>query len=160
MGNEQLTTYEQLENEACEDGIDIIEYEFESSALKGLYIDNTIGLSKQLKTYAEKKCIIAEEMGHHYTSSGNIIDQKEMSNRKQEHRARVWAYRKLIELPKLVKAFEHGCRNRYEIAQFLNVTEDFLEDSLNYFKTRYPNGYRIENYYIQFYPNLQIAQRF
>ena len=79
--------YEHLENEACEDGIDVIHYDFESPQIKGLYMDHTIALSRQLKTQAEKHCILAEEMGHHYTSSGNILDQKKVTNRKQEHKA-------------------------------------------------------------------------
>ena len=149
--------YENLENEACEDGIDVIHYDFESPQIKGLYMDHTIALSRQLKTQTEKHCILAEEMGHHYTSSGNILDQKKVANRKQEHKARVWAYKKLIELPQLVEAFKYGCRNRYEIAEFLDVTEDFLEDSLNYFKTQYPQGCLLNSYFIQFYPNFQIT---
>lgn len=35
-------------------------------------------------------CILAEEFGHHYTSFGDIIDLSDPSNRKQEHRARLW----------------------------------------------------------------------
>ena len=32
----------------------------------------------------EKACVLAEELGHHYTTVGDIIDQKESENRKQE----------------------------------------------------------------------------
>ena len=31
---------------------------------------------------AEKACVLAEELGHHYTTIGDIIDQKESENRK------------------------------------------------------------------------------
>lgn len=155
-----MNKYERLENEACEDGIDVIDYDFESTNFKGLYIDNTIALSRELKTSVEKNCILAEEMGHHYTTTGDILDQSIVMNRKQEYRARVWAYRKLLKPSDLVRSFRNGCRNRYEIAEYLDVTEEFLEDSLNYFKTQYPQGVVAEKHYIRFIPNLQIITWF
>lgn len=151
-----MKKYEHLENEACEEGVDIIDYNFKSSNLKGLYQDNTIALSRQIKTSAERNCILAEEMGHHYTSAGNILDPKNVMNRKQEYRARIWAYCKLLQPTDLIDAFKNGCRNRFETAEYLDITEDFLENSINYLKTQYPNGYFVDNYYIQFIPNLQI----
>ena len=36
--------------------------------IDGLYIDGHIALDKGLKTTAEKACVLAEELGHHYTS--------------------------------------------------------------------------------------------
>lgn len=32
----------------------------------------------------------------------------------------------MIELIGIVKAYETGCQNQYEIAEFLNVTEEYL----------------------------------
>ena len=151
-----MNKFEQLEEEAYTEGVDVIDYAFENPKLKGLYMDNTVALNKSLKTTAERNCILAEEMGHHYTSYGNITDQKDVRNRKQEHKARVWAYRKLLQPTDLIRAFENKCINRYEIAEYLDVTEEFLDETINYFKTQYPNGYMVDNYYIQFIPNLQI----
>lgn len=37
---------------------------------------------------AEKACVLAEELGHHYTAVGDIIDQSYYSNRKQELRGK------------------------------------------------------------------------
>lgn len=155
-----MDKYEKLANEASEAGVDIIDYDFKSSNLKGLYQDNTIALSKRLKTNAEKKCILAEEMGHYYTTSGNILDQKKTNNRKQEYKARTWAYRKLLHPDDLIRAFSKGCRNRYEISEYLDVTEDFLEQSLNYFKTQYPNGYMKDKYFLMFIPQIRVSVLF
>ena len=155
-----MDKYEYLANEASEDGVDIIDYDFESSNLKGLYQDNTIALSKQLRTINERKCILAEELGHHYTSSGNILDQNNTNNRKQEYKARTWAIRKLIHPDDLIRAFSKGCRDRYEISDYLDITEDFLDQSLEYFKTQYPNGYISEKYYVMFIPQLRIFVHF
>lgn len=89
----------------------------------GRIYKNRIAIHKGLTTSVEKACVLAEELGHHYTTYGNILDQSDTSNRKQELRARAWAYNKQIGLLGLIRAYEHGCRNRFEIAEYLEVTE-------------------------------------
>lgn len=59
-----------------------------SEPLSGLYIDGNIALSNRLNTTAEKACVLAEELEHHETSVGNIIDLSVSWNRKQERQAR------------------------------------------------------------------------
>lgn len=49
-------------------------------------------------TQTEKSCVLAEEIGRRYTTIGDILDQNDMNNRKQELRARLWAYNKQIGL--------------------------------------------------------------
>ena len=66
--------------------VQIVETELPKS-LKGLYLDGIICLSNKLKTKAEKESILAEELGHHYTTEGNILDQSNLNNAKQEESA-------------------------------------------------------------------------
>ncbi|MDD3648474.1 MAG: hypothetical protein PHS44_08340, partial [Candidatus Dojkabacteria bacterium] len=66
--------------------------------IDGLYIDRNIALDKEVKTGKEKSCILAEELGHYYTTVGDITDQTKVENRKQELRARMWAYNDRIGL--------------------------------------------------------------
>lgn len=110
----------------------------------------------------QKACVLAEELGHYETSVGNILNQSSTNNKKQEYKARAWAYKEMIAPSDLFSAFKSGCRNRYEIAEHIGVTEEFLEEALSYFVTQYPNGYknRIEHYMIQFIPNLKIITLF
>lgn len=57
-----MKSYEILLAEAEENNILIIEdIEFHGN-LKALYVDSTIGLSKEIETQMEKKCILAEEL--------------------------------------------------------------------------------------------------
>lgn len=49
-----MNAYEKLTSEACEDGIEIIEKEFNSDRIKGLYCDRTIAINKNIKTAAER----------------------------------------------------------------------------------------------------------
>lgn len=157
-----MNMYERLEDEACKDGVEIINYKFKSDKIKGLYCDGIIALSDKMASSSERSCVLAEELGHHETSVGNILDQTSDNNRRQEHRARVWAYRKMILPEDLYQAFRSGCRNRYEIAEHVGVTEEFLEEALAYLSTKYPDGYkdRIHHYTIQFIPNLNIVMMF
>lgn len=144
--------YEQLLMEVENNGIEVKETPFSSARIKGLYVDNTITINSQLETSVEKTCILAEEIGHHYTSCGNILDQSKIENRKQERRARAYAYEKLVSLEKLIDALEHGVKNCFELAEFLNVTEEFVAEAIAYYKAKYWPYYKIRGYYITFEP--------
>lgn len=99
-----MNTYECLQDEACEDGIEVVDYTFESDRIKGLYCDGVVAIRENM-TIPEKTCALSEELGHHETSVGNIIDMASAANRKQERQARLWAYNKQIGLIGLVRAF-------------------------------------------------------
>lgn len=127
--------------------------------LKGLYKNGKILIDKKIVTDVERKCILAEEIGHHETTSGDIIDETDISNRKQEIIARRWAYRRMVSLTKIVVAHQVGIRNIYELADFLGVTENFLKEALNYYENKYGNWYSIDNYIIRFNP-LGVLEKF
>ncbi len=55
-----------------------------------------IAIRQNIPTLKEKACILAEELGHYHTSVGNILDQTNFNNRKQERAGRLWAYDRLI----------------------------------------------------------------
>ena len=119
--------------------------------LKGLYVDGNIAIKMDM-TNTEKACVLAEELGHHYTTVGNILDQSKTENRKQERRARLWAYRKMFDVIDLISAYKYGCRNQYELAEYLGVTEQFLEDALHTYKEKYGLYTKIDRYIICFEP--------
>ena len=74
-----MSTYEELQDQTCADGIDVMDYEFNSQNIKGLYCNDTMAISKSISTQAEKSCVLAEELGHHYTTVGDILDQSDPS---------------------------------------------------------------------------------
>ena len=78
---------------------------------------NRIAINRSLPTQVEKSCVLAEELGHHYTTTGDILDQNNVMNRKQEYRARLYGYNLKIGLTGLIRAYEYGCRNLYEMAE-------------------------------------------
>lgn len=151
-----MTKYEELLDEAYQEGLYVIERASFNSHAKGLINGDVIGLSKDIKTDAERGGILAEELGHYYTTSGNILDTSNVMNRKQELRARVWGYQRIITMDKLISAYYKGCRNAYELSKELEVTEDFFLEALQVFKQKYSPYIQYKDYLIRFEPNLQI----
>lgn len=150
-----LTTYEDLLIEA--DSNNLIAKEKTLPISKGRIKGNRIAINKDL-TEKEKKCVMAEELGHYYTGAGDILDQSAILNRKQELRGRVYAYNKLIGLMGIIDAYNHHCHNLSETAEYLDVTEEFLADSLKYYKAKYGKGVSIDNYVIFFEPYLGVFE--
>jgi len=143
--------YESLLKQAEEDGVDVVEHRF-SNKIKGLYIDDLITLNSNIDTTAEKACVLAEELGHHYTSSGDITNTNIIKNAKQERQARGWGYQRLVPLTLLIEADSAGIKSRYELAEYLNITEKFLQAALDYYKVKYGLYIQIDNYIILFEP--------
>lgn len=151
-------TYEELQ--AQNHALNMVEMDLsEVDGLKGLCIGSIIAIEKKM-TQAEKSCILAEELGHYYTTTGDILDQSKVENRKQELRARLWAYNKNIGLSGLVSAYKHGCQNSFEIAEYLDVTEKYLMDAINAYRNKYGRCQRIDNYIIFFEPYLAILESY
>ena len=148
----QMNLTEELRQQAADNGAEVIDWKFQTDRIKGLYCNGVIAVSKDIDTSAERTCVLAEELGHHLTASGDILDQKDTSNRKQELKGRIWAYNRLIGLTGIIKAYRAGCRNRYEIAQNLEVTEDMLQDAVDYYHEKYGLCAQVDNYTIYFEP--------
>lgn len=119
---------------------------------------NRIAIRKDMAE-SQKACVLAEELGHYHTTVGNILDQTDISNRKQERIARLWAYDKQIGLAGLVKCFEERCRNINEMAECLGVTEEFFHDALECYRQKYGISVSYNCYDIYFEPTLLIHKK-
>ena len=150
--------YEQLEEEVYQHDIEIYE-KYMSPKIKGLYSDNIIQLNKHIKNHTEKNCDLAEEFGHYHTSAGDILDQNNPISRKQELYARRWAYKKLVPLSEIISAHHLFLSNIYELADYLDVTEDFLRDALDWYKSKYGLYTLVDNYTLCFEP-LGVLEKF
>lgn len=118
-----------------------------------------IAIRKDIETSIEKSCILAEELGHYYTTCGNILHQGSVMNRRQERHARLFAHDLLIGLHGLIKAYEAGCENFAEIADFLDITEEFLLEALQYYKEKYGIYKVVDDYIVYFEPNFYVEKR-
>lgn len=150
-----LTTYEKLLSEA-EDN-DLIVKEKPLPISKGRIKGNRIAI-KQGMCETEKACVLAEELGHHYTATGNILDQSTVENRKQEMYGRAHAYNRLIGLRGIIAAYLRNCPNAYEMADYLGVTEEFLQEALSYYTNKYGVCTQVDNYVVFFQPNIGVME--
>ncbi len=150
--------YETLLEEASKDGLYVIEDAAFKSKADGLINGDVIGINEKVRSTSKRSCILAEELGHYYTTVGNILNVKDANNRKQERRAKVWAYDKLIGLSGIISSYKFGCRSATDMAEHLEVTEDFLKEALEHYQNKYGLCTRFENYIIYFEPSIGVLE--
>lgn len=124
--------YDLLLQKANQMLIEVIERPLKGN-LKGIYADGVICIDSRIDTRTEKACKLAEEIGHHETSSGDIIFQESIVSRKQEKKARNWGYEELVPLSAFLIGHEAGVRNIYEFAELLGVTDEFLINAIDHY---------------------------
>ena len=150
--------YEELLIDA--DNNNLITREKSLSANAGRIRGNRIAIKKDLPTQKEKACVLAEELGHFYTSSGNILDMSDISNRKQEARARLWAFNRQVGLRGLIDCYKNRCLTLHDMAEHLDVTEQFLQDAIDCYRSKYGLYVQVDNYVIGFQPTLYVMELF
>ena len=154
-----MNKLEKLEQEAFEDKVKVHDYYLGEDSLKGIYIDGNVAINTSVSNSIEKSCVLAEELGHHHTSVGDIINMTDSGNRKQERQARLWGYNKLIGLTGIIRAFRAGCQSRHEIAEKLDVTEEYLQECIDCYRDKYGVYTIVDNYIIYFIPNLAVMEK-
>lgn len=151
-----MNKYEILLDEANDKGLIVKEKSLQSS--NGRIKGNRIAIRKDLKTTAEKACVLAEELGHYETTVGDILEMSSSWNRKQERQARLNGYNRMIGVFGIIRAYEAGCQAQHEIADFLNVTEEYLLECIECYRDKYGEMRSINNYIVYFIPNLAVIK--
>lgn len=148
--------YEELLDEAYSEGLIVKEKYIPGYG--GRIYRNRIAIHKELCTSTEKSCVLAEELGHYYTTTGDILDQSDVMNRKQEYRARLWGYNRLIGLMGIINAYIYGCQTLYEMAAYLDVTEEYLREAIFCYRNKYGVYKQVDNYIVYFEPCLKVCE--
>lgn len=154
----KLTTLEKLHEKIHTEGIQFEKHHLPGN-IKGFYyhtdcIPPIITVSTTLDNSKEETCVIAEELGHYYTSFGNLLTDSKLDKtviRKQEEQAKRWAIKKLVTLKKIVAAFENGARNISELAEYLDVTNEFLLQSIETYNRIYGKCKKYNDRYILYF---------
>lgn len=110
-----------------------------------------ISIDYSIRTYKEAACVLAEEVGHYYTSCGNLLTDSNLHKsiiNKQENIAKRWAFKYMISFSDLIDAHKAGCSTLYEVAEHLDITEEFLRNAAKVYENIYGayivhQGYRI-----------------
>lgn len=150
-------SYEDLLIEAEDSGLIVKEKPLllSDGRIKG----NRIAIRQDIPTLAQKACVLAEELGHYHTAVGDILDQSSDANRKQELAGRLWAYDRQIGLSGIIQGYRRRCQNRHELADFLNVSEEFLQEALDYYRGKYGIMTELDGCTIMFEPALTVIEK-
>lgn len=93
----------------------------------------------------DKKVILVEEFKHMMTSYGVILNQNNHDNAKQENKARALTYKELITIDDLYDCYRQGLRTEFEIAEELDVPQEFLHNAIEYFKENSNEPIKMKN---------------
>lgn len=148
--------YTDLLNEASAKGLVVKEKMLQ--AHDGRIKENKIAIRKDMPEI-EKACVLAEELGHFYTAAGDILEQDSIQNIKTERAGRIFAYNRMIGLTGIINAYKHHCRSLPEMAEYLDVTEDFLQEALECYRQKYGVSCSVDNYVVFFEPSLAVLER-
>lgn len=149
-----ISEYERLEQFAYDN--DILLLTGCLPGLSGFYYLNTeygiksITLSRSLDTTAKKTCILAEELEHYISTPQDLFTAPKDLRDKYENIARFAAIRRLMSFDKLIK-----CRilcDIYEMADYLNITPEFIATGLLAYKEHYGYSVLYRGYTIRFEP--------
>lgn len=129
-----MTRYEELIEEISTYGVEVVEL-----MLGGDYgyCYNDVIFINESSNEKTKYCILAEEIGHYFTSYGDIMNFSKTENIQQENKARIWAYERLISPDSLIEALIKGLNSTEEITEYFNITKDFFLEAIKYYRKRY-----------------------
>lgn len=141
--------YDELVNKYKD--LNIIETDMLPSFQSGMYFNNKIYINSN-RSEAVKLETLAEELAHHKLTYGNITDPTQFNSRKFEGYARRYAMEYMISLKGIIDAFKYGCHNLYEMANFFEVSEGYVQDCIAHYKDKYGLSTLCGDYLIQFEP--------
>lgn len=148
-----LSTLERLEQHAADCNIRLVTAPL-PAPIRGLYYAPpefvSITLSAALSTSAERATVLAEELGHHYTTPVNLFTAPAPQQRLYERRAAAWAANALVPLSRIVAAWEAGVRTRWDLADYLGATEEFVLRALELHAARYGPSTQVGHYLVTF----------
>ena len=150
-------TYEDLLIEAEKAGLTVKEKDLPIS--DGRIKGKRIAIRRSIPTLSKKADVLAEELGHYYTTVGRIIDQDTANARKKERIARFWAYNRRIGLSGIILGYRKHCHNLHELADCLDVSEEFLKEALECYREKYGCYTELDGYVIMFEPHLAVMEK-
>ncbi len=88
----------------------------------GIFLD-----CSKIETLAEEKSIVAHECGHYATGATHTVSSPLDLVERHENKADKWAIKHLISREELDEAVKKGNTEIWELAEYFNVTEDFMK---------------------------------
>lgn len=133
------------------DYIEIKETDVMPDDLSGLWLDDLILINSNLPE-TRKAEVLYEELAHHKLTYGNILDQSKWINRKFESYARRHGYEAALPLRIIVEAYNYGVSNLYELAEYVQLSEEHVLEILEHYKNKFGIGTHCGDNVITFEP--------
>lgn len=133
------------------DYIEIKETDVMPDDLSGLWLDDLILINSNLPE-TRKAEVLYEELAHHKLTYGNILDQSKWINRKFENYARRHGYEAALPLRIIVEAYNYGVSNLYELAEYVQLSEEHVLEILEHYKNKFGIGTHYGDNVITFEP--------
>jgi hypothetical protein len=124
--------------------------------LGGLAHNKTIYIDAK-RDYRERTAILAEEVAHEVVSGGDIADYSIPINRKSETWARRYALKQLVPLSGLVNAWKDAAVCISDIADYLEVPNDSVENALKAYRAEYGERFMYDGYQFDLSNGLRIT---
>ncbi|PKE17802.1 ImmA/IrrE family metallo-endopeptidase [Macrococcoides caseolyticum] len=120
------------------------------------YPNGIITLADRLNYYMQNGHL-AEEIGHHETSYGDITNayrrQYNVDAARQELRARRYGHKLILPLERLIKCYEHGhWGDIYEMCLCLEIDRSHFKNIIDDYKSKFGQYVKYDGYRIQFEP--------
>lgn len=110
---------------------------FPMEEVKVVSIPKSIALNpNKVETNRELKVMLAHELGHQKRNAFYNIRSTQETRKWQEERATRWAVDTLIPFDDIKKAFKKGYTEIWELADYFDVTEDFIKDAVRVHKIK------------------------
>ena len=92
-----------------------------------------IWINRDIPTQIEKRCILAEESVITIPAAA-ISWIRRISTTANRRNGHAWAYEYLVPLSKIIEAYHDGIAGRHALAEYLEVTEEFLQSAIDRYR--------------------------
>lgn len=105
-------------------------YNLKMKKAKAISIPGKIGIDEsKMQNHSELNVCLAHELGHQFKNAFYDLSSTFETRERQEARATRWAVNELVPVDELLKAFESGHTEVYDLAEYFGVTEDFIRNA-------------------------------
>ena len=106
-------------------------YNFKMKKAKAVSLPGKIGIDEsKMQNHSELNVCLAHELGHQFKNAFYDISSTFETRERQEARATRWAVSELVPVDELLKAFKAGHTEAYDLAEYFNVTEEFIRNAV------------------------------
>ena len=104
---------------------------FKTRKLKAVSVPGKIGIDEsKMQSHSELNVCLAHELGHQFKNAFYDISSTFETRDRQEARATRWAVNELVPADELIAALKSGYTEVYDLAEYFNVTEDFIREAV------------------------------